>query len=291
MLTFLATSACLLNAVLSQRTLTAYVYADNYFEFYFNGNKVATDPVSYVPHNGVAFTFEAPSSGTYTYAFLAKDYSDSQGLEVNSKDGAICVGDGGIIVRISDGTVTSANWKCKVINYGPTNLETCYSPSTPKCLPTGDTPLGVCNLTITSEPTNWYGTTFDDSSWTAATEYTETEIGWGKAPTPGDANYGGCIDPRDLSFGSASFIWGDNLLLDNTILCRYSYTATGSETIDTSMSVPTTTGSCSDCNGEYCYANSTTGSDTSNANKQQFVTFYHWLFCILFSIVTITAIN
>ena len=42
----------------------------------------------------------------------------------------------------------------------------------------------TCLVTSESEPTGWYEASFDDALWTAATEYTETEIGWGKAPSP-----------------------------------------------------------------------------------------------------------
>ena len=39
-------------------TYTAQVYADNWFRMWVNGREVATDPLTFSPHNAVDFSFE-----------------------------------------------------------------------------------------------------------------------------------------------------------------------------------------------------------------------------------------
>jgi hypothetical protein len=99
----------------TQTTVTGYIFADNYFEFYVNGELVETDPVSFTPHQAVEVNFTRNSSGTVVYAIFAKDYGDAvTGLEyVNSS-----LGDGSLRVLLSDGTASSSSWKVFTINYG-----------------------------------------------------------------------------------------------------------------------------------------------------------------------------
>ena len=73
-------SVLLLNIVKCQKTMVAHVYAHNYFEFYFNGELIEKDSVAYLPQNAMSFAFEVPESGLYTFAFLAKDTSNSNGI-------------------------------------------------------------------------------------------------------------------------------------------------------------------------------------------------------------------
>ena len=48
--------------------ITGWIYADNWFELYFNGVKVATDPLYFYPHNAVYVDFTAPDDGLYSFA-------------------------------------------------------------------------------------------------------------------------------------------------------------------------------------------------------------------------------
>ena len=52
--------------------ITGWVYADNWFQLYFNGVKVAEDPVYFYPHNAVYVSFTAPDDGLYSFAFWAQ---------------------------------------------------------------------------------------------------------------------------------------------------------------------------------------------------------------------------
>jgi len=63
-----------------------------------------------------------------------------------------------------------------------------------------------------------YSMDYNDNSWDSATEWSEDDVGWGQTPDPGEG-----IDPQTVDWGNASFIWGDDLDLDNKLICRYSY--------------------------------------------------------------------
>ena len=165
-------------------TMKLNVYADNWFMLYVNGRLVAVDPIQFTPHNVVSVDFlpEYPM----TIAVLAKDNADPKtGLEYGSS-----IGDGGFILKFSDGTVTNASWKAKNFFHGPIN---------------GDT----ANPQVKQEPlpANWWAVDFDDSKWKNAKEYTVEEV-----------------DPKqpyyDNDFEGAKFIWTDDLALDNTIIFR-----------------------------------------------------------------------
>ena len=82
-------------------TISGYIYADNYFEFYFNGELIAVDSIDFIPHNAEAVSFEAPADGKRSFAILAKDFSDDvTSLEYDDN----CIGDGGLRVMFDDGT-------------------------------------------------------------------------------------------------------------------------------------------------------------------------------------------
>jgi hypothetical protein len=123
-----------------------------------------------------------------TIAVMAKDNADPKtGMEYANTN----IGDAGFILKFGDGTVTSAQWKAKVISHGPVNGDT----KNPR----------VENIDL---PENWFAVDFDDSSWAKAKEYTEEEV-----------------DPKqpyfDNDFKGAKFIWSDNIKLDNTVLFRH----------------------------------------------------------------------
>ena len=165
-------------------TVHGAVYADNWFAMYINGKLVAVDSIDFLPHNVVALDIlpEYPM----TIAILAKDNADPKtGCEYGKQ-----IGDGGIILKFADGTVTDASWKAKCIFHGPIERDTEH----PKVR---TEPL----------PENWFATDFDDSTWAAAVEYTQERI-----------------DPKqpffEHDFQGAKWIWTSDLDLDNTVLLR-----------------------------------------------------------------------
>jgi len=202
--------------------LSGYVYADNYFELFYNGQFVVNDPVSFIPHNAVFFNLtETEEPACRTFAILAKDYADEQtGLEYNNT----CVGDGGLRLVLSDGTVSGSFWKRFTFFYGPINLE--------ECLPGVDLNDGMrncdnengmnleapCVCQSSTIPEGWYLPGFDDSEWEQVTLYTDEEVGWGRAPDPDS----GLLNPRDVDWQDSVFMWASDLDLHNRVLFRYS---------------------------------------------------------------------
>jgi hypothetical protein len=119
---------------------------------------------------------------------MAKDNADpTTGMEYANTS----IGDGGFILKFGDGTVTSAAWKAKCFSHGPVGGDTVN----PRVI---NTPL----------PDDWFAVDFDDSGWSRAKEFTEREV-----------------DPKqpyyDSDFRGATFIWSDDLKLDNTVLFRH----------------------------------------------------------------------
>ena len=93
------------------------------------------------------------------------------------------IGDAGFILKFGDGTVTNASWKAKSFSHGPIDHDT-------------------------KNPKNWYAIDFDDKSWGFAKEYSQQQVG---PKEPFLAN----------DFSGASFIWTDDIELDNTVIFRH----------------------------------------------------------------------
>ena len=87
--------------------VTGYVFGDNYYELYVNGEIVARDPVGFVPFNSGVVRFKA--NGPLTYAVKLVDWGTHLG--VGMEYDRWNVGDGGFIASFSDGMETGADWK------------------------------------------------------------------------------------------------------------------------------------------------------------------------------------
>ena len=61
---------CGLAGAAAAETITGKIYCDNYFEFYFNGELVATDPMTFTPHQAVAVSFEWDGTSNKEYAIM-----------------------------------------------------------------------------------------------------------------------------------------------------------------------------------------------------------------------------
>ncbi len=166
-------------------TLKLNAYADNWCMVYINGKLAAVDQVEFLPHNVVSVT--VLPIYPMTIAVMAKDNADPlTGLEYGTQ-----IGDGGFILKMADGTVTSKAWKAKTFFKGPLNSI-----------------ISNPQVEHTPIPANWFASDFDDSSWGYATEYPEAEV-------KPDGDYG------SYDFSGAKFIWTEDLLLDNTVIFRY----------------------------------------------------------------------
>lgn len=166
-------------------TIKLNVYADNWFILYINGEQVAVDPIKFIPHNVVSV--DVLPSYPMTIAVMARDNADPKtGMEYANTQ----IGDGGFVLKFGDGTVTNGTWKAKRFSWGPINRDL----KSPR----------VENLPI---PEDWYAIGFDDSSWEFAKEYSEDQV------SPKQPFY-------DHDFKGASFIWTDDLEIDNTVIFR-----------------------------------------------------------------------
>lgn len=166
------------------QTISLNAYADNWCVVFINGKMVAMDSIDFLPHNQVSVKIlpEYPM----TIAVLAKDNADpATGLEYTTQ-----IGDAGFILKLGDGTVTSAAWKAKNFFKGPLNSDT-------------RNPL----VQYTPIPANWYAKDFDDSAWGFATEYAAARVRPDGDYVAGD-------------FTNANFIWTSDLNLDNTVIFR-----------------------------------------------------------------------
>ena len=221
-------------------TVEALVFADNYFEFYVDGKLIKQDPFGFTPHQAVKFSFDTDTSSSRVYAIKAKDWADvSTGYEYMSAYKEISsgqksmakLGSGDLRVLLSDGIVSSSEWKCFTTSYGPTGDD---------C---SNTNFDACRIQNTTEPDGWKYLGYDDSKWNNAVEYSDDEADWGLTPSYDSAtrqcstrtspvtgkdwnppylllDEDECLDPREQDWGSSVFIWQGDLEKDNTILCR-----------------------------------------------------------------------
>lgn len=191
----------------SAETLKADVWADNWFAFYLNDEKIAEDHVSITTErsfNAESFTFEAKRP--YALNFSVKDFKQNDtGLEyIGTRRQQR--GDGGFIAQFADGkggpvAVTDGGWRCLVIHKAPLD-QGCERERNPVA------GKGPCGFEAKPEPAGWRAVGFDDSAWPKATEYSEREVG------PKDGY------DRIRWNRSAKLIWGSDLKADNTLLCR-----------------------------------------------------------------------
>jgi hypothetical protein len=198
--------------------ITGYLFADNYFELYVNGTRVAVDPVPYIPFNSSVVRFRAKRP--VTYAVRLVDWEENLGLGTELNGGnPFHPGDGGFMASFSDGTVTGPAWRAQTFYIAPLASTNCVSE-----LPDGTRQSATCSSSPACAgnyfamhypvPPNWYAKTFDDSGWPVATTYTEAVVGVNNKPAY--LNF-----PAQFSASGAQFIWSSNLVLDNEVLVRF----------------------------------------------------------------------
>ena len=185
-------------------------WADNWFALYSGDRLLAEDRVPITTErsfNSETFTFTARYP--FTLAFVLKDYKENDsGLEYIGKANQQ-MGDGGFIFQLTEVArnrkvlLSTSAFRCLVIHRAPLN------PSCEK-----DTnPLQSCQFRSDPEPTGWKAAAFDDRAWPLATEHTAAAVG------PKEGYLQISWDP------AARFIWGPDLKVDNTVLCRATVTA------------------------------------------------------------------
>lgn len=184
--------------------ITAEVWADNWFSMYAGGVLVGEDSVPITTErsfNAETFTFSAERP--FVLATMMKDFKeDDTGLEYIGENNQQ-MGDGGFIAQLKSASggliaVSDSEWVCLVIHTAPLNKD-CEKDSNPS---------ETCQFESLEEPDGWADPDFDDSAWTAATEYSEADV------SPKDGYDEIAWNP------GAKLIWGDDLETNNTILCR-----------------------------------------------------------------------
>lgn len=192
---------------LSAETLSADVWADNWFEMRIDGVPVAEDSVPITTErsfNAESFTFDARRP--FVIGLVAKDFKENDtGLEyIGSRRQQM--GDGGLILQVSNEAgelvaVSDDGWQCLVIHSAPLN-KSCESSSNPVA------GAGACGFEASEEPAGWDTADFDTSDWPQAEVYSAGEVG----PKGG-------YDQISWVEG-AKLIWGPDLEQSNTVLCR-----------------------------------------------------------------------
>jgi len=183
-------------------------WADNWFSAYLDENLIVEDSVSITTEksfNSETATFKA--NYPLNLNFIIKDFKQNDtGLEyIGAKNQQM--GDGGFIMQITDlqsgkvVAVSDANMKCSILHKAPLD-KLCANESNPVA---GE---GACGYISLEEPTNWKSADFDSSSFVSASIYSESQIGVKDGYS-------------EISWdSSAKLIWGDDLEIDNTLICK-----------------------------------------------------------------------
>lgn len=204
--------------------ITAFVFADNYFEMYINGKPVAKDKVPFTPFNSSIIRFKARQP--FLAAFLLVDWEENLGLGSEFNGGfAYHPGDGGMVAvfKNSNGeiiAVTNKNWKAQTFYTSPIIDLSCPTESGTKRL------SDRCSTQSTQNGENYYGLhwnlpsdvmlpSFNDSDWPSASEYSNGEIGVNNKPA-----YTNFTEIFDDPSHDAQFIWSTNVILDNEVVVR-----------------------------------------------------------------------
>jgi len=231
--------------------ISGYIVADNYYELYVNGTLVSVDNTPYTPFNSAIVRFRV--NRPYTLAFKLVDWDEHMGLgmelfpqgpksdRMESGDPWF-MGDAGLIVRLSDGTVTGDHWKAQSFSIAPLDSpddiverDGIHDTSAfgrinrdiqrPACSANAGEVTGRyrlfpelaylpndCYAVHYPIPDGWETAQFDDSAWPQAFEFLDDEVSTPRG-LPGYFRY------TDL-FEGASFIWTKSLVLDNLVIAR-----------------------------------------------------------------------
>jgi len=209
--------------------ITGFIVADNYYEMYVNGKPVSVDNTPYTPFNSSIVKFKVKRP--YTIAIMGVDWEEHLGLGMElfpssgPKQNPWHPGDGGIILKLSDGTVTDSSWKAQSFYIAPLNKpEEVVERVVDGAFLHDTEPLGrvhpVAKLPGCQEkcyavhypiPANWPSPRFNDRHWPRAYEYTDIDIGVTNLPA---------YTRYPELFDGARWIWSLNLVFDNVVIVR-----------------------------------------------------------------------
>jgi len=204
--------------------ITAYIFADNYFELYVAGTLVAVDPVPFTPFNSNVVRFRAQRP--FGVAVMLVDWEENLGLGSEQGRGSpYHPGDGGLVARFEDDAgnpigKTSEDWKALTLYIAPFTDPECLDVQgmdrlSRDCV--SEVAEGGDNLhgAHWDLPEGWADEGFDDSDWPQARTFTNETVGVDNKPA-----YTNFLDIWDDPEFDPVFIWSDNLVLDNVVLVR-----------------------------------------------------------------------
>lgn len=202
----------------------AYIFADNYFELYVDGELLAIDPVPFTPFNSnvVRFTADRPT----TIAVMMVDWEENLGLgSENNRGKGFHPGDGGFVAHIQDVegktvSITDENWRAQTFYTAPLKDQACLVVNGQLRDSSACDEQGVDDATEFfgahwTMPEGWMLSTFDDANWPAATTYSNDTVGVNNKKA-----FTNFIDIFDTPGADAQFIWSSNLVLDNLVVLR-----------------------------------------------------------------------
>ena len=204
--------------------ITAYVFADNYFELHVAGTLVAVDPVPFTPFNSNVVRFRARRP--FSVAVLLVDWEENLGLGTERGGGSpYHPGDRGLVARFEDAAgrpigKTSADWKALALYIAPfanpecialQGMERLSRDCVSEVTEGGDNLYGV----HWGLPDGWAEENFDDHGCPDARTFTNETVGVDNKPA-----YTNFLDIWDDPEFDPVFIWSDNLVLDNLVLVR-----------------------------------------------------------------------
>ena len=197
--------------------ITAYIFADNYFELYVNGELIAVDSVPFTPFNSSIVRFKVKKPVTYAVKLI--DWEENLGLGTESNRGsAYHPGDGGFVASFSDGTVTDGSWKAQTFYIAPLeNPDSVKEVGNVRDSSNANAENPNCDESCYAlhypVPENWFSDRFDDTDWPQAITYANETVGVN--------NKRSYTNFSDVFIGAnAEFIWSSNLVLDNLVLAR-----------------------------------------------------------------------
>lgn len=207
-----------------EETFTAYVFADNYFEWYINGQLIAVDPVTFTPFNSNVIRFKVDKP--FTVAVKMVDWEETLGLGVESGRGSkYHPGDGGLVAQIQDErgkivAITDENWKAQTFYIAPLLDRSCLSVDgqvrdSAACGSPSISDPAQASAAHWEIPENWAAGDFDDSIWPSASTFSNETVG-----VDNKRGYTNFTDLFDAQANDPKFIWSSNLILDNLVLLR-----------------------------------------------------------------------
>ncbi len=222
--------------------ITAFIFADNYFELYINGVPVGKDNVPYTQFNSSIGRFRV--NRPFTIAMLLVDWEEHLGLGSENSNGFLYhPGDGGMVVVFKDSTdaiiaVSDATWKAQTFYTAPIIDLSCPQEN-------GSLRLsGTCSTADSNDgtayhglhwqrPSGWMDASFNDAPWPAASTYSNATVGVNNKPA-----YTNFTDIFDDPSHDAAFIWSTNLILDNEVVVRHTVDAASSIRGERSLEIP-----------------------------------------------------